>query len=76
MIEVKDTGKGIDPDFLPFIFERYSQSKGTTSSRKAGLGLGLSITHRIVEMHNGTIKAKSVGEGKGATFTVELPTVD
>ena len=76
VIKVTDNGKGIDAGFLPFIFERYSQSKDTTSSRKGGLGLGLAITRRIVEMHNGTIKAESDGEGKGATFIVELPTVD
>lgn len=76
MITVTDTGKGIDPEFLPFIFDRYSQSKDTKSGRKGGLGLGLAITRRIVEMHGGTIKAESAGEGTGAKFTVELPTVD
>jgi signal transduction histidine kinase len=76
MITVTDTGKGIDAEFLPFIFDRYSQSKDTKSGRKGGLGLGLAITRRIVEMHGGTIRAESAGEGTGATFTVELPTVD
>ena len=70
---VKDSGKGIDPDFLPYIFDRYSQSKDTKSGRKGGLGLGLAIVHRIVEMHGGTIRAESDGDGKGSTFTVELP---
>ena len=76
VITVNDTGKGIDQEFLPFIFDRYSQSKDAKSGRKGGLGLGLAITRRIVEMHNGTIKAESDGEGKGATFIVELPTIE
>lgn len=76
IIAVNDTGKGIDPEFLPYIFERYSQSKDTKSTRKGGLGLGLAITHRIVEMHGGTIRAESDGDDAGSTFTVELPTQD
>lgn len=76
IITVTDTGKGIDPQFLPFVFDRYSQSKDTKSGREGGLGLGLAITRRIVEMHGGTIKAESAGEGTGAKFTVELPTID
>jgi signal transduction histidine kinase len=76
VITVKDSGKGIDPEFLPFIFDRYSQSKDTKSGRKGGLGLGLAITRRIIEMHGGTIKAESDGEGKGASFILEIPTVE
>jgi len=73
VLKVTDTGKGIDADFLPHIFDRYSQETGTKANRKGGLGLGLAIAHRIVEMHGGTITAESEGEGKGATFTVRLP---
>ncbi|PYS99346.1 MAG: hypothetical protein DMF63_12065 [Acidobacteria bacterium] len=73
VLKVTDTGKGIDAEFLPHIFDRYSQEIGTKGHRKGGLGLGLAIAHRIVEMHGGTITAESEGEGKGATFTVRLP---
>ena len=73
VLKVTDTGKGIDADFLPHIFDRYSQETGTKTNRKGGLGLGLAIAHRIVEMHGGSITAESEGEGKGATFTVRLP---
>jgi signal transduction histidine kinase len=72
-ISVTDTGKGIDAEFLPQIFDRYAQSKDTKQSRKGGLGLGLAIARRIVEMHGGSISAASDGEDKGATFSVELP---
>ena len=75
-ITVADTGKGIDAEFLPHIFDRYSQSRDTKSGRKGGLGLGLAIAHRIVEMHGGSISASSEGENKGAAFTVELPLAD
>lgn len=71
-ITVSDTGIGISPEFLPHVFDRYSQDKYTTD-RKAGLGLGMAITKHIVELHGGTIKADSPGEGHGATFTVILP---
>lgn len=74
-IKVTDTGKGIDPDYMPFIFERFSQdpnnSKGTR--RRSGLGLGLSLAKHLVELHGGTIEAFSKGEHKGATFTINLP---
>jgi len=73
VLKVTDTGRGIDPDFLPHIFDRYSQETGTKTNRKGGLGLGLAIAHRIIEMHGGTITAESEGEGKGAVFTVRLP---
>ena len=73
ILKVTDTGKGIDAQFLPHIFDRYSQENDTKTNRKGGLGLGLAIAHRIVEMHGGTIKAESDGEGKGSAFTVRLP---
>jgi signal transduction histidine kinase len=72
-VTVKDTGKGIDPEFLPFVFDRFSQENGMASERKGGLGLGLSIVRHLVEMHGGTVRAESPGVGLGATFAVTLP---
>jgi CheY-like chemotaxis protein len=72
-ISVQDTGQGIAPDFLPHVFDRFSQADATSTRRYGGLGLGLSIVRHIVEMHGGTVKVESEGEGKGATFTVLLP---
>jgi PAS domain S-box-containing protein len=72
-ITVIDTGIGIKPEFLPYVFNRYQQA-GTSGGRRAGgLGLGLSLTRQLVEMHGGSVAAESEGEGKGATFTVKLP---
>ena len=70
---VSDTGAGIAPDFLPYVFERFRQAEGGTTRRTGGLGLGLAIVRHIVEMHGGTVEASSAGEGKGATFRVRLP---
>lgn len=70
---VTDTGKGIEPEFLPHVFERYSQGAASKGRRGGGLGLGLSIVRHVVEMHGGTVKAESDGEGKGAAFTIRLP---
>ncbi|MEH1870511.1 PAS domain-containing hybrid sensor histidine kinase/response regulator [Nostoc sp.] len=75
-ISVSDTGKGISTDFLPFIFERFRQADSTTTRAEGGLGLGLSIVRYIVEMHSGTVHTASEGEGRGATFTVLLPTIE
>lgn len=75
IITVADNGKGIDLEFLPHIFERYAQGPSTKSTRRGGLGLGLAIVRRIVEMHDGTISANSEGEGKGASFVVTLPLI-
>src|SRR5262249_44778209 len=72
-ISVIDTGIGIKPEFLPHVFDRFSQADPSTTRRYAGLGLGLAIVKRLVEMHGGSIRAKSPGEGLGATFTVALP---
>ncbi len=72
-LEVSDTGSGIDPAFLPYVFEAFKQADSTTTRKHGGLGLGLAISKRIVEMHGGTIAAHSDGEGTGATFTLRLP---
>ena len=72
-IEVRDTGEGISPDFLPFVFERFRQADTRLPGVRGGLGLGLAIARHIVEMHGGTIEATSEGVGKGATFRVRLP---
>ena len=73
VIEVSDTGQGISLELLPHIFERFRQGDGVAVDRQSGLGLGLSITRHIVEMHGGTVSASSPGPGKGATFTIRLP---
>jgi signal transduction histidine kinase len=70
-IRVIDTGIGISAEFLPHVFDRFSQAEKSGSAK--GLGLGLAIAHHLVELHNGTIRADSAGEGRGATFTVKLP---
>lgn len=72
-IKVSDTGQGIKPEFLPYIFDRFRQGDGSLTRPQSGLGLGLSIIRHIVELHDGTIEAESPGEGQGATFTVKLP---
>jgi CheY-like chemotaxis protein len=72
-IVVRDTGSGIRPDFLPYVFERFRQGEVGTTRRTGGLGLGLAIVRHIVEMHGGTVHAASNGEGQGATFRVRLP---
>lgn len=74
-IIISDTGKGISPDLLPHIFDRYRQASDATIKRQGGLGLGLAIAHNLVEMHGGKITAASAGENQGATFTVALPLI-
>src|SRR5205814_51439 len=72
-ITVKDDGDGIEPEFLPHVFERFRQAEAATSRFYGGLGLGLSIVRNIVEMHGGNVRAYSEGKGHGAAFTVTLP---
>jgi PAS domain S-box-containing protein len=72
-IQISDTGQGISPEFLPYIFERFRQADNTSTRSNKGLGLGLAIARHIVELHGGTIQAQSRGIGQGATFTVKLP---
>jgi CheY-like chemotaxis protein/two-component sensor histidine kinase len=72
-ITVADTGKGIEPEFLPYVFERFRQADGTTTRKQGGLGLGLAIVKHLVELHGGEISAESEGVGKGAVFAVRLP---
>ena len=72
-IAVEDTGKGINPEFLPYLFTRFMQEDSSAKRVFGGLGLGLSIVKKLVEMHEGTVTAYSAGQGKGAVFTVTLP---
>lgn len=74
-IRVVDTGKGIKPQFLPHVFEYFRQEDGSTTRKFGGLGLGLAIVRQIVEMYGGTVWAESQGEDHGATFIVQLPTI-
>ena len=74
-IQVTDSGKGITPEFLPYVFDYFRQAESTKSRSEGGLGLGLAIVRRLVELHGGDITASSPGLGKGATFTVILPIV-
>ncbi|MDC4226753.1 MAG: ATP-binding protein [Candidatus Manganitrophus sp.] len=72
-IRVRDTGIGIAPDFLPYVFDRFRQADSSSTRTHSGLGLGLAIVRHLVELHGGTVSAESPGKGKGATFTVKLP---
>lgn len=72
-LTIRDTGKGISSDFLPYVFDYFRQEDGKTTRKFGGLGLGLAIVRQIVEMHGGTVQVESPGERQGATFTVRLP---
>ena len=73
VIEVRDTGQGIDPAFMPHLFERFRQADSSTTRAHMGLGLGLAIVHHLVELHGGTVAAESKGVGHGATFRIRMP---
>jgi len=73
LLRVSDDGRGIEPDFLPFVFDRFRQADASTTRRIGGLGLGLALVRHIVELHGGTVAAESPGPGKGSTFTIALP---
>ncbi len=75
-ISVLDTGQGIDAEFLPYVFDRFRQADSTTTRQHGGLGLGLAIARHLVEIHGGSIKAESLGTGRGAKFTIRLPLAD
>src|SRR5262245_35997379 len=75
-VKVSDTGQGISKHFLPFVFDRFRQADSTTTRQHGGLGLGLAIARHLVEIHGGSIRAESAGEGKGSTFTIKLPTIE
>jgi PAS domain S-box-containing protein len=75
-IIVSDTGVGIQPDFLPFVFDRFRQEDSSSTRLHGGLGLGLAIVRHLVELHGGKVSAESRGEGKGATFKVIFPVTD
>ena len=72
-LTVTDTGDGISPEFLPYVFDRFRQADGSSTRRHGGLGLGLSIVRRLIELHGGNVIARSQGTGQGATFVVSLP---
>jgi len=72
-IIVRDTGKGISREFLPYIFDRFQQADLASRRRHSGLGLGLALVRHLVELHGGTVEAESTGEGQGSTFRVRLP---
>ena len=74
-MNVIDTGQGISPDFLPFIFDRFRQADSSSTRTKEGVGLGLAIVRHLAELHGGRVSAVSKGIGEGSTFTIELPMV-
>ncbi len=75
-VSVSDTGQGISKEFLPYVFDRFRQADSTTTRQHGGLGLGLAIARHLVEIHGGSIRAESDGQGKGAKFTIRLPVVE
>jgi signal transduction histidine kinase/CheY-like chemotaxis protein len=76
LIEISDTGQGINPQFVPYVFERFRQADSTYTRRIGGLGLGLAIVRHLVELHGGTVTAHSDGKDRGSRFTIRLPIAD
>ena len=76
LIEVRDTGQGIEPDFLPFVFDRFRQADSSSTRKHGGLGLGLALVRHLTELHGGRVEAFSEGLGRGATFRVWLPLLE
>ena len=72
-LSIRDTGRGVRKDFLPVMFQRFRQADSSTTRTEGGLGIGLAIVGHIVELHGGTVRAASAGEGQGTTFTITLP---
>jgi CheY-like chemotaxis protein len=72
-ITVSDTGRGISPAFLPYVFDRFRQADSSITRMQGGLGLGLAIVRHLIELHGGSVKAYSPGEGQGSTFSLQLP---
>ncbi|MDB5328486.1 MAG: sensor hybrid histidine kinase [Phycisphaerales bacterium] len=72
-ISVSDTGQGIKSEFLPYVFDRFRQADASTTRQHGGLGIGLALVKQLVELHGGTVRAKSLGEGAGSTFVLTLP---
>lgn len=75
-LTVSDTGEGIKPEFLPYVFHRFRQEESSISRKAGGLGLGLAVVRHLVELHGGNVSADSAGPGQGSTFIVELPLAD
>ena len=74
-VTVSDTGKGISPEFLPYVFDRFRQADSSITRLHGGLGLGLAIVRHLMELHGGSVQAQSLGEGQGATFSLQLPVI-
>ena len=72
-LEVADTGKGIPQEFLPYVFDRFRQADSSSTRTHGGLGIGLALVRHLVELHGGSVEARSEGEGKGSTFAISLP---
>ena len=75
-LQVRDTGKGIEPQFLPFVFERFRQAQSSNTREFGGLGLGLAIVRHLTQLHGGTVAVESAGEGRGSAFSLKLPFMD
>src|SRR5262249_1116668 len=73
VVTVADTGEGISPEFLPFVFDRFRQADRTSTRSHMGLGLGLAIVRHVIDLHGGAVRVTSAGEGKGSSFTVTIP---